>query len=66
MFIFIAITTSKYLKKPTSQVGYHAGKPIESVVYCFYKITFCKKENKKKILTFCITKEKFSINLPAQ
>ena len=24
---------------PTSQVGYHAGKPIESVVYCFYKIT---------------------------
>ena len=24
---------------PSSQVGYHAGKPIESVVYCFYKIT---------------------------
>ena len=24
---------------PTSKVGYHAGKPIESVVYCFYKIT---------------------------
>ena len=24
---------------PTSQVGYHAGKPIESVVYGFYKIT---------------------------
>ena len=24
---------------PTSQVGYHAGKPIVSVVYCFYKIT---------------------------
>ena len=24
---------------PTSQVGYHAGKPIESVGYCFYKIT---------------------------
>ena len=23
----------------TSQVGYHAGKPIESVVYCFYKLT---------------------------
>ena len=22
---------------PTSCVGYHAGKPIESVVYCFYK-----------------------------
>ena len=20
-------------------MGYHAGKPIESVVYCFYKIT---------------------------
>ena len=28
---------------PTSQVGYHAGKPIESVVYCFYKITFTSK-----------------------
>ena len=24
---------------PTSRVGYHAGKPIESVVHCFYKIT---------------------------
>ena len=24
---------------PTSQVGYHAGKAIESGVYCFYKIT---------------------------
>jgi len=24
---------------PTPQVGYHARKPIESVVYCFYKIT---------------------------
>ena len=24
---------------PTSQVGYQAGKPIESVVYCFSKIT---------------------------
>ena len=22
------------------KVGYHAGKSIESVVYCFYKITF--------------------------
>ena len=30
---------------PTSQVGYHAGKPIESVVYCFYKITSDKMEN---------------------
>ena len=30
---------------PTSQVGYHAGKPIESVVYCFYKITFNKMES---------------------
>ena len=27
---------------PTSQVGYHANKPIESVVYCFYKITLSK------------------------
>ena len=25
---------------PASKVGYHAGKPIESVVYCFYKMTF--------------------------
>ena len=23
---------------PTSQVGYHAGKPIEIVVYCFFSI----------------------------
>ena len=29
----------------TSQVGYHAGKPIESVVYCFYKITFNRMES---------------------
>ena len=27
---------------PTSQVGYHADQPIESVVYCFYKITLSK------------------------
>ena len=26
----------------TSQVGYHAGKATESVVYCFYKITLSK------------------------
>ena len=25
---------------PTSKVGYHAGKPLESVVYCFYKQFF--------------------------
>ena len=37
---------------PTSQVAYHAGKPIESLVYCFYKITLSKKE--------------FSMSLPAQ
>ena len=30
---------------PTSRVGYHAGKPIESVVYCFYKITFSRRES---------------------
>ena len=31
---------------PTSQVGYQAGKPIESVVYCFYEqITLTKTEN---------------------
>ena len=28
---------------PTSQVGYHAGKPIESVVYCCYKITLVER-----------------------
>ena len=27
---------------PTSQVGYYTGKPIESVVYCFYEITLSK------------------------
>ena len=27
-------------------MGYHAGKPIESVVYCFYKITFYKTKKK--------------------
>ena len=26
-------------------MGYQAGKPIESVVYCFYKITLGKTEN---------------------
>ena len=36
----------------TFQVGYQAGKPIESVVYCFYKITLSKTE--------------FSMSLPAQ
>ena len=30
---------------PTSRVGYHAGKPIERVVYCFYKITFSRMES---------------------
>ena len=30
---------------PTSQMGYHAGKPIERVVYCFYKISLSKTEN---------------------
>ena len=30
---------------PTSRVGYHASKPIESVVYCFYKITFSRTES---------------------
>ena len=30
---------------PTSQVGFHAGKPIESVVYCFYKMTVRKPTN---------------------
>ena len=28
-----------------TRVGYHAGKPIESVVYCFYKITFSRMES---------------------
>ena len=30
---------------PTSRVGYHAGKRIESVVYYFYKMTLSKTEN---------------------
>ena len=29
---------------PTSRVAYRGGKPIESVVYCFYKITTSKTE----------------------
>ena len=24
---------------PTSQVGYHVSKPIESAIYCFHEIT---------------------------
>ena len=36
---------------PTSQVGYHAGKPLESVVYCFYKITL----NKTELFMFCLS-----------
>ena len=39
----------------TSQVGYHAGKPIESVVYCFYKLTlgflWVYRHNKPQVLT---------------
>ena len=30
---------------PTSEVGYHVGKPIEIVVYCFYKKTLSKLTN---------------------
>ena len=37
---------------PTSQVGYHAGKPIESVVYYFYKITFIRTEPFTKKMWF--------------
>ena len=37
--------TSFFSVLPSSHVGYHAGKPIESVTYCFYKITLSKNEN---------------------
>ena len=37
--------TRKACNSRAFQVGYHAGKPIESVVYCFYKITLSKTEN---------------------
>ena len=31
--------STKKACKSGAEVGYHAGKPIESVFYCFYKIT---------------------------
>ena len=34
-----------YECSPKSQVGYHAGKPIENLIYCFYKITLSKTES---------------------
>ena len=37
--IFGSWFTSFLSVLPTSQVGYHAGKPIESVVYCLDKLT---------------------------
>ena len=40
---------------PASQVGYHAGKPIESVVYCLYKITLSKTENVSVFYEFTST-----------
>ena len=36
---------------PASLVGYHAGKPIESVVYCLYKITLRKMESTGSLST---------------
>ena len=36
-------------------MGYHAGKPIESVVYCLYKITLSKTENVSVFYEFTST-----------
>ena len=38
-----ACKSSFYRVLPTSRVAYHSVKPIESVVYCFYKITTSKR-----------------------
>ena len=38
---------------PTSHVGYHAGKPLERVVYCFYKITLSKTESYSRQKKWC-------------
>ena len=32
---------TQYITLPTSQKGYHAGKPIESVVYCLSIHSVC-------------------------
>ena len=52
---------------PTSRVGYHAGNPIESEVYCYYKITLSKTENVSVLYEFTGTiNHKFSTNQNAR
>ena len=41
-YLLLGSGTSFSRVLPTSLEGYHARKPIESVVYCFYKITLSK------------------------
>ena len=48
LLAFASWCTSFSRGLPTSQVGYHAGNPIASVVYCFYKITFSRTESFSK------------------
>ena len=36
---------SRAIVLPTSQVVYYAGKPIETAVYCFYKLALSKNRN---------------------
>ena len=39
---------------PTSHVGYHASKPTESVVYCFYKITLKHVSTNQNVRTILV------------
>ena len=48
LLAFASWCTSFSRVLPTSQVGYHVGNPIASVVYCFYKITFSRTESFSK------------------
>ena len=48
LLAFASWCTSFSRGLPTSQEGYHAGNPIASVVYCFYKITFSRTESFSK------------------
>ena len=48
LLAFASWCTSFSRVLPTSQVGYHAGNPIASVVYCLYKITFSRTESFSK------------------
>ena len=51
----------------TSRVGYHAGNPIESEVYCYYEITLSKTENVSVLYEFTGTiNHRFSTNQNAR